>query len=51
MDDEQAQELMSEIWASGASMEGRQSDANDINICSDCLRDQVVRELYRHDCY
>lgn len=51
MDRVQAQEMQSEIMASGASIEGRMQDMNDIDLCSRCLNDQVYREMERDDSY
>jgi hypothetical protein len=37
MDDQQAAEIRSEIGASFASLEARQADINDLNLCSECM--------------
>ncbi len=41
MDEEEAMELRSEIEASSASLEGRFSDLNNLNLCDPCLRRQL----------
>lgn len=35
--------MLAEIWGSGASTEGRSSDANNLSLCDNCLSDNVYR--------
>ena len=39
----QAGEMLAEIWSSGASTEGRSSDANNLSLCDNCLSDNAYR--------